>query len=274
MKKRLKVFISMVIILFIIDLVFFIIDYNRVRNNQLPLFSIKTEIFRDGGTSGFDETYFSANVKQDYTDDNTQETYNNPRDKVELESFTRTYKVLDIIKGNESTYTFLTIRQYQCEEVETVKVKTFLTDSIQIGNNYEFKFQYEYKRIKDNIKSIFENATLISISETDKQGIEQTQDIIRDTFTQTFRILNIIESNDSKYIYLTVRQFQCEEVETVKIKKNLASSVKANNNYEFTFRYTEKDVEDEIKSIFENMDIISIEKTDKEGLEQINEGIW
>ena len=40
-------------------------------------------------------------------------------------------------------------------------------------------------------------------------------------FIRTYKILNIAPSNDENYLYLTIRQFQAEEVETVKISKNM-----------------------------------------------------
>lgn len=39
------------------------------------------------------------------------------------------------------------------------------------------------------------------------------------TFIKTYNILNMIDSNDENYIYLTIRQFQEEEIKTVKVEK-------------------------------------------------------
>ena len=55
--------------------------------------------------------------------------------------------------------------------------------------------------------------------------------------------------------------------------KGLASSVEVNKNYEFTFKYTNKKIEDNIKSIFENAMLEEINKTDKTGLEQVQDEI-
>ena len=46
---------------------------------------------------------------------------------------------------------------------------------VEINKNYEFTFESSNIEIKDNIKSIFNNATLISIKETDKTGLDQIQ---------------------------------------------------------------------------------------------------
>lgn len=47
-------------------------------------------------------------------------------------------------------------------------------------------------------------------------------------------------------------------METVKVKTSLANIVKRENNYEFTFQYTDNIVEDNIESIFANTILILI----------------
>lgn len=93
------------------------------------------------------------------------------------------------------------------------------------------------------------------------------------SFVRTYNVLNIADSIDGNYLYLTIRQFQVDEVETVKVLKSLASSVEVNKNYEFTFKYTNKKIEDNIKSIFENAMLEDIRETDKTGLEQLQDEI-
>lgn len=94
-----------------------------------------------------------------------------------------------------------------------------------------------------------------------------------DTFIKTYKVLNVAESNDDKYLYITVRQFQDEEIETVKIFRSLMPEIKENKNYEFKFQYTENKIEDNLKSIFEDAKLLSIKETDKIGLEQIQDSI-
>ena len=93
-------------------------------------------------------------------------------------------------------------------------------------------------------------------------------------FTQTYHVANIEESNDYNYLYLTVRQFQFEEIATVKVLRSLASEVKEDENYEFTFQYEYPKVElteGTIEEIFEKCHLISIEYTDKTGVIQTQE---
>ena len=90
-------------------------------------------------------------------------------------------------------------------------------------------------------------------------------------FIRTYKILNIAPSNDENYLYLTIRQFQAEEVKTVKISKNIYNDYEVNKSYEFTFKKTNTTLEDNIESIFTNTKLIKVEKTNKVGLEQKNE---
>ncbi len=94
-----------------------------------------------------------------------------------VKEFTRTYQVLNIEASNEENYSYITVKSFQNEEMATVKVISSLISNVQIGKNYEFHFSYTEK-MEDTIPSIFTNATLLSINETDKVGLEQIQDSI------------------------------------------------------------------------------------------------
>lgn len=102
------------------------------------------------------------------------------------------------------------------------------------------------------------------ISENPKNGT---------TFIKTYKVLNVADSNDYDYLYLTLRQYQCEEVVTVRVKRELCLDIKANSNYEFTFEYTSNMVEENINSVFSNTNLLKITLTDKEGMDQIQDGV-
>ena len=102
------------------------------------------------------------------------------------------------------------------------------------------------------------------ISENPKNGT---------TFIKTYKVLNVADSNDYDYLYLTLRQYQCEEVVTVRVKRKLCPDIKANSNYEFTFEYTSNMVEENINSVFSNTNLLKITLTDKEGMDQIQDGV-
>lgn len=92
-------------------------------------------------------------------------------------------------------------------------------------------------------------------------------------FIRTYEIYSIVPSNDDKYIYVTIRGFQQEDTAAVIIKSNLNKDIQVGKNYEFTFKFTDKNVDDNITSIFENTELIKVEYTDKVGLVQINDSI-
>ena len=118
----------------------------------------------------------------------------------------------------------------------------------------------------------FKSEKVETVVENEETIFNNTQEN-KDNFTKTYNVLNIAESDDENYLYLTIKQFQNDEVETVKVLKSLANGVEANKNYEFTFQYGNKNIEDNIKSIFENATLVQIKGTDKTGLEQVQDTI-
>lgn len=102
--------------------------------------------------------------------------------------------------------------------------------------------------------------------------VEESSQKEQKTFRRTYHVLNVIESDEEEYLYVTVRMFQDEEVATVKIPSKLLPTIQANKNYEFQFGYIEP-VEDTIVSIFKNTTLLSIHETGKVGLEQIQESM-
>ncbi len=147
----------------------------------------------DGGTKIYEDadnyTNNGLTLIKCNTLDGNRDIYIGPKDMEYQESFcknpdssvktfTKTYEVLNIALSNSDAYVYLTLRQFQYEEVETVKVLKSLNYDIAVGKNYEFTFEYSNENIEDNIKSIFNNATLTKIVETDKQGLDQIQDSI------------------------------------------------------------------------------------------------
>ena len=92
------------------------------------------------------------------------------------------------------------------------------------------------------------------------------------SFTKTYQILDVSESKDGESLYLTLKQFQNEEVVTVKISKELAVDIEEESYYEFTFASLGRG-EENIQSIFKDHRLLKIEKTELTGLEQINEDI-
>lgn len=108
--------------------------------------------------------------------------------------------------------------------------------------------------------------------EPTKENLEK-KDLKNHTFTRTYNIKNIAYSNSEEFIYITIREFQAEEIETVKVKTAVFKDANVGDNWEIKFKITNNDIEDNIKSIFANTEIVSAKKTDKTGLEQVSDPI-
>lgn len=93
------------------------------------------------------------------------------------------------------------------------------------------------------------------------------------SFEKTYLVLDISESNDEDYSYLTLREFQGEDVVTVKVKKEFTIDVVEENYYTFLFNNLGKSMKEDIKSIFDNHRLVSVMLTDEVGLNQINDNI-
>ena len=135
-------------------------------------------------------------------------------------------------------------------------------DNLKEKKIYVYDFRIE--------KNIYMSEEIEELLYHNKEVNNQDNSVIYE-FTRTYNVLNVEESNDEAYLYLTLRQFQFEEIETVRVLKSMAGSVEEGNNYEFTFRnnYSSVEIEnDTIEELFTKCNLISIEYTDKVGLEQ------
>lgn len=81
--------------------------------------------------------------------------------------FVKTYKIENIEETNDKDYQYWTLSQHDGEVRETVKVHT-LNQEVGIGKKYEIIFRIKSNKIKDNIKSIFENADIEYMKQVDK----------------------------------------------------------------------------------------------------------
>lgn len=90
--------------------------------------------------------------------------------------------------------------------------------------------------------------------------------------TKTFEILATYDSSDEASIFVTIRQFQKDDIATIKVTKEMIKEVRRGDNFEFKFEYNPDDVDKEsLTSLLNNSKIVSITKTDKKGAEQVND---
>lgn len=175
------------------------------------------------------------------------------------------------------------------EDLESVNnkiIEYFQTNGIKNYENYSFNYVDEENNVvvvgllnnsqeeQEKFKKTIVDSNLIKFVKGEKlvDEVENNTTLELNSFIRTYNILNIAESNDEKYIYLTIRQFQEEEVETVKVEKKLCPNIAKGKNYEFTIKPNTK-VEDNIVSIFKNSKILAIKETKKIGLEQTQDSI-
>lgn len=172
------------------------------------------------------------------------------------------------------------------EDINTKINSYFSNNGVKDYENYVFNYIDEENNIvvvgllddspkeQEKFKQTIINSNLIKFVKSNKfvnEDKNQDQSQLK-TFIRTYKILNIAESNNQDYLYLTIRQFQDEEVQTIKVKRNLCPQIQEEKNYEFTIKPNKK-IEDNILSIFNNSTIISIKETDKTGLNQIQDSI-
>lgn len=95
------------------------------------------------------------------------------------------------------------------------------------------------------------------------------------TFIKTYYILNILDCNSDEEKLLVLAQYgQPENVSIVKVSSYLLTEIKEDDCGEFTFKYTDKLIKkDDTESLFENTELIKIEKTDRQGFDQVNDNI-
>ena len=94
------------------------------------------------------------------------------------------------------------------------------------------------------------------------------EDINNCTVIRTYYIDNIGKSNDDKYLYITVHEYQVEGTYTLKLSKLVSGNLEVGNNYEFTFKTNKNYLVTTTDVLFENSEVINLNYTDKVGNEQ------
>ena len=89
------------------------------------------------------------------------------------------------------------------------------------------------------------------------------------SFSKKYYVLDITDSNDSKFTYLTLKSVDSSEVDTVKIMSSYLTDVTIGSYYIFDFSSTNDAVDTTIKKVFENNSILKIREYDE--LEKITE---
>ena len=116
--------------------------------------------------------------------------------------------------------------------------------------------QKNIDQIKKNRQKYYRNETTYSSCE----------------FIRTFQIEKIIDTRETKKeVQVLISQYLVEEQALVSIKREFAENLIEKENYEFTFKTFQNYIDTDIKNLFEENEVIKIEKTEKKGLEQKQE---
>lgn len=144
-----------------------------------------TVIYKDGGTTKYSNsglTMIKCNrlegrkVNRDIYFGSKDMEFKSNFCRNDNKTFVRTYR-LENMKPYEEEYAYyLTLSEFQ-GAVDTVIVRNIF-EQLEVGKNYEFELKKIpiSKNVDDNMKDIFNNTEVISITETNRIGLEQRQD--------------------------------------------------------------------------------------------------
>lgn len=132
------------------------------------------------------------------------------------------------------------------------------------NNNGTLYYNSDYKIVKcnlDNNKNLYVGTDDMTVDDLCVKNSEKT------AFKRTYQILNITDSDNEEYWFLTLKEYQVDEVVTVKVKKEINPNLKEKKSYIFEFEFNGNCITDELKWILGNTYIVSIKPTDKIGMD-------
>ena len=138
------------------------------------------------------------------------------------------------------------------------------------NNNGTLYYNSDYKIVKcnlDNNKNLYVGTDDMTVDDLCVKNSEKT------AFKRTYQILNITDSDNEEYWFLTLKEYQVDEVVTVKVKKEINPNLKEKKSYIFEFEFNGTCITDELKWILGNTDIVSIKPTDKIGMDAIRDEV-
>ena len=166
--------------------------------------------------------------------------------------------------------------------VDTIQAKVFDNNPLikirynRDGGNVDYVdkgvFVYTY---------VFTNKEKVTVFRWEKYAppedlVENKENEVTDIeFTRTYNVVSNLNMTDTtgEYNFYVIQQFQLFKPIVVKINKKY--TLEENKNYEFTFSGKKINGKEytTIQDVFYTFDIVNIEKTEKTGLEQIQDEI-
>lgn len=101
-------------------------------------------------------------------------------------------------------------------------------------------------------------------SSNDKGVSEKIEEDVGEcNFSKLYNLLLVTESEDQEYVYVTLREYQVDDVRTVLVKKEDMPSLKKGNYYLFNFN-TDRKIHNYIEEIFEESELLEVIDKGKE----------
>lgn len=151
-----------------------------------------------------------------------------------------------------------------------IKVVDSWSKKVLNNNNGTLYYNNDYKIVKCNLddnKNLYVGTNEMPI---DDLCTKSNEDL---TFKRTYQVLNITDSDTEEYWYLTLKEYQVDDVVTVKVKKEINPNLKEKRSYVFEFAYNGTCITDVLNWILENAEIVSIKQTDKIGMDAIRDEV-
>ena len=107
-----------------------------------------------------------------------EEQIENTENITEEITFVRTYNIVSDLQRTDSSgqYKYYVIDQFQMDNPIVIKVES--SYNLDENENYEFTFEGTKTEGKEyTIQEIFDNFKIVDIQATDKEGLEQRQDV-------------------------------------------------------------------------------------------------
>ena len=107
-----------------------------------------------------------------------EEQIENTENITEEITFVRTYNIVSDLQRTDSSgqYKYYVIDQFQMDNQIVIKVES--SYNLNENENYEFTFEGTKTEGKEyTIQEIFDNFKIVDIQATDKEGLEQRQDV-------------------------------------------------------------------------------------------------
>lgn len=107
-----------------------------------------------------------------------EEPLENTENITEEITFVRTYNIVSDLQRTDTSgqYKYYVIDQFQMDNPIVIKVES--SYNLNENENYEFTFEGTKTEGKEyTIQEIFDNFKIVDIQSTDKEGLEQRQDV-------------------------------------------------------------------------------------------------